>query len=451
MSLINQMLKDLEARQKSKEPASPIAGLSSGKKARAKKPVVSKKFLFIILPAFAVVIVGLLFTGDKKSSKNELTSAISAAKTPVNTTAAPSASTASAPPAPAMPETAYIDNAPAGVQLTIEKIAFTPDRGGEIGNLSFTLFDNSHYYDFSMKENGKMASIIFYNTKILPEATSDLTSNTFFSSVTTQPSDYNTETMIKLKQGIRVAGLDLDETASPPVLVLSLKKTMNNQVQSVSKKETTPQNDDDEGNDAGSMKKVNVPLTQNQKAERLRTEAVNLARRGKMLEALNSLTRGRITYPDYTPIVETLVSLLLDDGQTVAAQAMLAQAMMQSPRHIPFIVLQAKIIAAQGDTAQAIELLNTVSPTLEQHPDYFSLLANLYQRAGDTEISAQMYRELVTYDPDSGVWWMGYGMALEANGSRNHAIQAYKRATTTGNLNSKLQMYSNSRIAALGG
>lgn len=474
MSLINQMLKDLEARQKNKNQTSPMSGLSAGQGGRRKKPMVSKKFLFIIIPTFAVIIGGLLFSGGNPTrSSKTLTPDIAAAKTPVTTqpptaaapTTTPETSASSATPIEPM-------NAPSGVQLHIDKVVFTPDLEGNTAKLIFTLTDNSHYYDFALQENGRVASVLFYNTLLTRETLASLVANPFFNSVTVTPKRYDTQVNIMINQGIEVAGLEMDENVDPPVLILSLRKSTNTPApapvpapalapaspaatvavpaaplatpSAVPDTNATPAPD-------GSMTKTNVPLTEDQMAERLRLQAVDLSRNGKMFEALNKLSKGMVTYPDYPPMVETLVTMLLEDKQTMAAQAMLNQGLARAPHYVPYIVLQARLLAAKGEAQMAIDTLNTISPTLEQSTDYYAVLAGLQQRVGNSDVAEQIYRELIGFDPENGLWWMGYGIALESNGKRNNAIEAYKRAGATGNLNSKLLMYSNSRIEALGG
>ena len=51
--------------------------------------------------------------------------------------------------------------------------------------------------------------------------------------------------------------------------------------------------------------------------------------------------------------------------------------------------------------------------------------------------------------PDSGVWWMGLAISLEAMGDDGVAIVAYRKALNGHAMTADLQRYASERIAVL--
>ncbi|ARU54814.1 TPR repeat protein [Oleiphilus messinensis] len=93
-------------------------------------------------------------------------------------------------------------------------------------------------------------------------------------------------------------------------------------------------------------------------------------------------------------------------------------------------LLHARALVQTGNASEALSILAGRIPPVEAHADYHALLAALYQQLNLHELAIQYYAQLVNVYPDSGDWWVGLGISLEAIGKRQSAVQAYRRATT---------------------
>ncbi|MCG8610596.1 MAG: tetratricopeptide repeat protein [Pseudomonadales bacterium] len=93
-------------------------------------------------------------------------------------------------------------------------------------------------------------------------------------------------------------------------------------------------------------------------------------------------------------------------------------------------LLHARALVQTGNASEALSILAGRIPPVEAHADYHALLAALYQQLNLHESAIQYYAQLVNVYPDSGDWWVGLGISLEAIGKRQSAVQAYRRATT---------------------
>ena len=100
----------------------------------------------------------------------------------------------------------------------------------------------------------------------------------------------------------------------------------------------------------------------------------------------------------------------------------------------------------EGKVNRALDLLQRVAPPLEQDPEYHALMAALYQRQGQSMLSAKIYEQLLALHPNTAVWWIGLGIALESDGKNNAAKEAYLHASQGAGLNTALNAFIQTRM-----
>ena len=169
---------------------------------------------------------------------------------------------------------------------------------------------------------------------------------------------------------------------------------------------------------------------------------VNLAARS-LQEALN-------LYPGHLPARELLVRILGKDGKSGEAMFLLAEGLDIAPDYIAFKKSYARLLADQGDYDMAIKvMLSGGLPTVEDDPEAYVVLANLYQRLGEPFLTAQTYRNLLVAWPQTGAFWVGLGSALEGQGLPVEAVECYRRALATKNLRQDLSRFAEKRLQQL--
>lgn len=471
MSLINQMLKDLEARQnqKSNQKNSVVSGLTPPRRNSA--PMVSKKFLMITVPIFLLAI-GIGW-GDLKSyfeKKPEKAPMAAAVATPAVTSAmsaiVPGIPIGAAP--VSVPATNTVTNSdpngnPQDLLNQIVKNSTTPSIQdtapeavlptalnpeapvmNELTDVKINIddrmasiimsFKSPVYYDFDRNPDLSIVSLKLFNVTLQANSLSNFPNNPYIQNVKTEHINNDSLMFVTMRDGVELASLDVVQSQGKYVVSLQFqnRKNFSNGLNS-------------------SMQKVVVPLTVDQLAEKTRTDAITLVEQGKMQEAIDVLSQSLITLPSYRPTRETLAILLMDQNYPSTAETLLNAGLADSPKYVPFVVLKARILLARGEYDAAMSLLETVSPNIKDAPDYFALLAGLQEQKGHFGVAEQIYRQLVLMQPDNGVWWMGYAVALENGGQQNRAAEAYKQAILSGNLTSTLQIYANDRLSNLGG
>ncbi|UTA46584.1 tetratricopeptide repeat protein [Simiduia sp. 21SJ11W-1] len=111
--------------------------------------------------------------------------------------------------------------------------------------------------------------------------------------------------------------------------------------------------------------------------------------------------------------------------------------------------MQAAELLGAGNLTQAIEILERNLPSYAQAPDYYGLLAGLYYKAQRFKDAEQAYERLLSLNPQFGSYWLGYAVALDAQGDEK-ARRAFERATETLAKQDAARDYALQRLRELG-
>ena len=179
--------------------------------------------------------------------------------------------------------------------------------------------------------------------------------------------------------------------------------------------------------------------------------ASNKVKAGQAADAVKLLQEVLVHDAGHSSARELLASLLFHNQQHAEAAAVLATGVARQPEHIPFRLLLARVRMEQGRDTDAIAVLEGQKPLARNHSDYYALLAALYQRVARPADAAVVYRGLVEVFPGRAVWWMGLGISLQALDKSAEALLAYQQALRGKGLQSELQKFVQQRIRLLGG
>jgi len=151
--------------------------------------------------------------------------------------------------------------------------------------------------------------------------------------------------------------------------------------------------------------------------------------------SLEALRRALELYPGHLPARELLADQLEMNGQADEAQALLTQGLTIAPDYAPFRKRVARMLLDRGDAAGAIRALTGNGlPRVEDDAELHRMLAGIYRQLGENFLAAQTYRNLLIHDPQDGACWLGLGESLAADGQPLEARKAYRRALAAGRL-----------------
>ncbi len=213
------------------------------------------------------------------------------------------------------------------------------------------------------------------------------------------------------------------------------------------------------------MEKKVKPLSPEDKAEsEYRLAATSL--QAKRVGAGESHLRAALAVqPAHVKARELLAGLALQGGRWRETQALLEQGLNLTPGHYPYAQLLARVYVDHGSEKKALELLEKSRAAALADADgsregggraasgtaaeYFAFLATLYQRAGRHDEAVKSFNEAVKLRPQEGRWWLGAAISLEAAEQWKAAGEAYQRAAASGNLDKQLLQYSQQRLAVV--
>lgn len=178
-------------------------------------------------------------------------------------------------------------------------------------------------------------------------------------------------------------------------------------------------------------------------------DALALYRQGRLLDGNEHLRRALELDPRNVKARIYLATQYLGQGGRHEAEQLLAQGIELTPDNAKLAKFYARLLVAKGNVDKALSVLEDARPDVVQDPEYHAFMAALYQRLGRHEEAVTAYRRVVEVRPDSGVWWMGLAISLEAMGDDDVAIVAYRKALNGHAMTADLQRYASERIAVL--
>ncbi|MDO6594597.1 lipopolysaccharide assembly protein LapB [Neptuniibacter sp. 1_MG-2023] len=189
-------------------------------------------------------------------------------------------------------------------------------------------------------------------------------------------------------------------------------------------------------------------LTDRQFAKRAR----RMINEGKLDEAESLLTKAIAQEPSKAEQSRVLLAtLLLSKGETASAQMLIEKSRDLHPYNSDLKKLQARIWMSENKSSQSVDLLSADFPLLETDQEYHELLASAYQQDGKPDESARIYFQLLQLNNSIPRWWIGMGYALEQVKRYADARNAYQSALQIPTIDSRLKSYASQRIQALAG
>lgn len=169
---------------------------------------------------------------------------------------------------------------------------------------------------------------------------------------------------------------------------------------------------------------------------------------GRVTEAIATLQTGLRIDPGHEPSRQTLVGLLIEAKRLDEAVRQLQTALTLDARQPSMAMLLARLQVERGE--DAIATLTRTLPYAEGNGEYHAFLAGVLARAARQREAAEHYGAALRADPHNGVWWMGLGLALQAEKRDADAATAFGQARASGTLSAELQGFVERRLRQLG-
>lgn len=199
----------------------------------------------------------------------------------------------------------------------------------------------------------------------------------------------------------------------------------------------------------GAIDKQMREMPKGERAELEFRKAVASLRDGRVSVAEQGFRDALKEDPNHIAARQALLGLLLDSGRKDEAEALLRRALelnLRQPRHA---MVLARLEVERGELTGAINTLVGALPYVGQDPDYYAFLAALLQRESRHKEAVDYYRAALQTVPGNAVWMMGMGMSLRANNQIAEARDAFQRAAESRQLNAELQAFVERQLREL--
>jgi len=187
---------------------------------------------------------------------------------------------------------------------------------------------------------------------------------------------------------------------------------------------------------------------------RERTEAsyrrgVEALQDNRLPAAEQALREALALSPGHEPSRHALLGMLVQQRRNADAEALLAEGQRQNPAQVGFAMALARLQAERGDAAAALDSLQRSATAGRERPEFLGFQAGLLSRIGNHGDAVLYYRSALRLVPQNAVWWMGLGISLEADRRPSEAAEAFQRARETTGLNAELTAFVDQRLRNL--
>ncbi len=147
---------------------------------------------------------------------------------------------------------------------------------------------------------------------------------------------------------------------------------------------------------------------------------------------------------------ETYAKLLLSQGAYRQAADLVEAGLQLAPNHAGFKKIKARLLVSNGEIGAAVTLLLRRAPDVSKDLEYHEILATAQLASRDYEGAAVSYTSLLREDRNQGKYWYGFAASQDFLGKMRAARQAYTEAVRQPSLSANLRLRSEQRLSSLG-
>lgn len=184
-------------------------------------------------------------------------------------------------------------------------------------------------------------------------------------------------------------------------------------------------------------KQVRLPSAA-ERAEQQYRRGVVAQRQGNAEQAAASFLAALDDYPEHAAARQAMAALLIDAKRFDEAEEFLRKGSELPASRLAATLAWARLKVERGQAPAALELLLKNAAAGERSAEYQGFAGALLNRAGRAAEAVERYQAATRLAPNEGRWWLGLGLALEADGRLAEAKEAMRRSIATATLSVEL-------------
>ncbi len=186
------------------------------------------------------------------------------------------------------------------------------------------------------------------------------------------------------------------------------------------------------------IEKSNLPLTPRDRAEAEFRKAEIALASGRGSDAMEAAKAALKLDAGFVPARQLLLRGLLEARKTDEAMLVLQEGLDGQPTQIGWAMSLARLQLEHGDLAAADKTLARHQAHAENNADYAGFQGHVKTRLGLAKAAVGHYQRATRLAPGEGRWWLGLGLALEADGKTQEAREAFRRSLQSATLSAEL-------------
>jgi len=183
-----------------------------------------------------------------------------------------------------------------------------------------------------------------------------------------------------------------------------------------------------------------------QKSDNYYHQALSYLQQGRVAEAQANLTLALEAKPTNQEARQTLAGLLLDNKRYDEARATLAAGLAIAPEQSDFRMTLARLQVEASDATGALNTLEQGLTYAKNNAEYQSFLATLLQRANRHEEAIDHYTTALALNSSSSSSLIGLGISLQAVGKLEKSKEIFKQVQSSTTLSPELSIFVEQRI-----
>lgn len=183
-----------------------------------------------------------------------------------------------------------------------------------------------------------------------------------------------------------------------------------------------------------------------QKSGNYYRQGLSNLQQGRVSEAQANLVQALEANPANQEARQTLAGLLIDNKRNDEAKAVLTAGLEITPEQSHFRMALARLQVESGDRTVALSTLEQGLPYAKTNADYQSFIATLLQRADRHDEAITHYMTALSLNSNTTSTLIGLGISLQAVGKLENAKETFMRAQSSTALTPELSAFVEQRL-----
>ncbi len=192
--------------------------------------------------------------------------------------------------------------------------------------------------------------------------------------------------------------------------------------------------------------KEELPLSLEEQATVNYVKGLELLKKSQEVEAATIFKKILKDFPKHHKARIQLVQLYQKIGWLDEVEKLLQSGLDLVPDHEDFIKNLAIVYSQKNQPRKALSILLTMPDLGSQQVDYLSLLALTYLNADQADMAERYYQQLLTFNKDNPVWWLGLAISQDIVGKYKNALESFNKAKNLSRFNTETLDYINNKL-----